>query len=77
MREYYVFWNGISRNDKLIGIVWLEDIEKIFRLYFFDGMPSEFRAELEALQLAKTIVYTFPSTNDTLEICNAEDLYYI
>lgn len=74
MKEYSVIYDGISLGDQLIGIVWIEDIEKIFRFYFSKGIPSEIRAFLESLPEGVELIYRFPGTTDKIEICNAYDL---
>lgn len=74
MKEYSVAYSGNERNKPLIGIVWLEDIEKIFSYYLLEGIPAEIRAFLAALPEGVELTYRFPGTADTIEICNASDL---
>jgi len=76
VKEYFVIWNGASMGKSLCGTLFLDDLERIFSLYYYGVTPWSIRDRVECLHPGETIRYTFPGTADTIEICNASDLLY-
>ena len=76
MKEFFVMWDGASVGKSLCGTLFLEDLDRIFSLYYYGVTPWSIRDRAEALQPGETIRYIFPGTTDTIEICNASDLLY-